>query len=234
MVMGNESLVSVVIPVYNRERYLAEAIESVLGQSCGSTEIIVVDDGSTDGSGRVAKGFGSRVRYTRQDNGGIGAARNTGVEMAAGSFIAFLDSDDIWTEDKLELQMKAFEEMPHLDIIFGHVKQFCSPELTVEARGKVRCPEKPMPGYVPSAVIVRRDAFFRVGLFDAGRKTAEFMDWYLRAVELGFKARVLPQVMVKRRIHDTNHGITERMSQKEYVRILKASLDRRRSATGGD
>ena len=94
-----EILVSVIIPVYNGERYLAEALDSVLRQSHPADEIIVIDDGSTDGSAKIIESFRASVEYHWQPNGGPGAARNLGVTLAHGAFLAFLDADDLWTED---------------------------------------------------------------------------------------------------------------------------------------
>ncbi len=225
--------VSVIIPVYNCERYLAEAIESVLAQSHPAREIIVVDDGSTDGSARVVRRFSSAVRYVFQPNAGIGAARNRGVALAEGDFLAFLDADDLWTEDKLGLQLAAFAEDPGLEAVFGLAIQFHSPEIDAAARSRIHCPSRPAPGYVAGAMLVRRSAFERVGPFEAGWRVGEFVDWYLRATEAGLRERVLPEVVLRRRLHKTNQGIRERAAATDYARILKASLDRRRAAGEG-
>ena len=122
MVDQNYSI-SVIIPVYNCDRYLAQAIESVLAQTYQPMEIIVVDDGSTDNSGAVAKNFGSSVRYYFHDNSGLGATRNRGIELAQGNFLAFIDADDLWVENKLSHQIAAFETNPQLDIVFGLAQQ---------------------------------------------------------------------------------------------------------------
>src|SRR5436853_749734 len=105
--MTMPSLVSVIIPVYNCEQYLAEAIQSVLAQTHPTIELIVVDDGSTDNSAAVAKSF-AVVRYVFQRQGGPGAARNRGISLARGSFLAFLDADDVWVAGKLTRQLAAF------------------------------------------------------------------------------------------------------------------------------
>jgi len=123
----NQSLVSVIIPVYNCERYLAEAIESVIIQNYRPIEIIVIDDGSTDGSADVAKKFGQAARYCFLQHSGISAARNRGIDLAHGTFIAFLDADDIWVQNKLALQMAVFGKKPDLDMVFGLLKHFRSP-----------------------------------------------------------------------------------------------------------
>ena len=136
----SKPLISVMIPVYNCDRYLGEAIESVLSQTYRPLEIIIIDDGSTDGSAAVAKRFMPHIHYYYQANAGIGSARNKGIELAQGSFFAFLDADDLWSKDKLAQQMAALEAHPGVDVVFGHVTQFYSPELDEELRRKIHCP----------------------------------------------------------------------------------------------
>lgn len=224
----NRPLISVIIPVYNCERYLAEAVESVLAQTYRPIEVIVVDDGSTDGSADIAKRFGSSVRYTLQPHSGAGAARNRGIAVARGSFLAFLDSDDLWVEDKLTRQMAAFERHPDVDIVSGHVRQFHSPELSEHIMEKIRCPDALIPGYVVGAMLIKRDAFSRVGPFETNWQVGEVMSWYLRATELELRIMMLPVCVYMRRLHENNKGITKRQFITQRVQILKASLDRRR------
>jgi glycosyltransferase involved in cell wall biosynthesis len=221
-------LVSVIIPVYNAERYVAEAIESVLAQTYDPVEIIAVDDGSTDGSAAVVKQF-PFVQYYFQANAGISATRNRGIEQAQGDFLAFLDADDIWVNDKLALQMAAFEDNPGLDIVFGHVQQFRSPELA-QAENDPPAATDLMPGHIPSTMLIKRETFFRVGLFETHWKMGEFASWYLRSLEQGLQNMMLPDLVTRRRLHETNHGIQQRELIKDYVHIIKASLDRRRKA----
>ena len=102
--MQKQPLVSVIIPVYNREKFLAEAIDSVLAQTYRPIEIIVIDDGSTDKSGEIARSY-AETKYIYQDNQGVSVARNIGVDAAQGEFLAFLDSDDMWLHNKLETQI---------------------------------------------------------------------------------------------------------------------------------
>lgn len=229
--MAHKPLVSVVVPVYNGERYLAEALESVLAQTYRPLELIVVDDGSTDGSADAGKRFGPQLRYSWQPHSGAGAARNRGVDLARGDFLAFLDADDLWVETKLALQMAAFEVDPELDMVFGHVQQFLSPDLTDKAMSRLRYSAEAVPGYVPSAMLIRRDAFLRVGPFESHWQLGEPMDWYIRALERGLKGLMLPEVVARRRLHADNLGLRERGGQGDYLRILKASLDRRRRSS---
>lgn len=114
---ADRPLVSVVIPAYNCERYIARAVRSVLGQTYTNFECIVIDDGSTDGTAAVVEGFGERVRLIRQCNGGASAARNAGIAAAQGRYIAFLDSDDYWLSSKLECQVEIMREHPDLALV---------------------------------------------------------------------------------------------------------------------
>ena len=228
--MKETQLVSVIIPVFNYERYLAEAIESVLSQTYQHLEVIVVDDGSTDQSGEVARGFADRgIRYCHQVHAGIGPARNRGVELAQGDFLAFLDADDRWPEEKLERQLQAFESDSTLEMCFGQAVQL---QNGPGWEAGVKDPKPPVagmvPGMVPGTMLIKREAFLRVGKFPGGLKVGEFIDWYARAVELQIRSLVLPDLLLWRRIHDSNQGVRERQSVTDYARVLKAKLDRKR------
>jgi len=221
--------ISVVIPAYNGESYLADAIESVLAQSLQPEEIIIVDDGSTDTTPAIIRRYAPRVRYIQQGNSGTAAARNNGVKSANGFFLAFLDQDDLWEPPKLEMQMNAIRQNTIADVIFTHLQQFYSPELPAETMANIFCPEKSEPGYLPSAMLIKREALFRVGLFECQWQIGEWTNWFVRAKEAGLKIQTLPEVLVKRRLHCGNKGLLQRNRRAEYAQILKASLDRRRA-----
>jgi glycosyltransferase involved in cell wall biosynthesis len=226
--MDENRLISAIIPVFNCERYLTAAIESVLRQSYRTVEIIVVDDGSTDRSGEVAESYGDAVTYVSGTHKGIAAARNTGIAAAQGAFFAFLDADDLWHEDKLVLQMKILDERPDLDLVYCHVLQFISPDIAEESARRIRIPQEVMPGYVPATMLIRRRSFARVGPFGETWQIGEFIDWYLRAGEQGLKSLMMREVLLRRRIHDDNVGMRKLACRTDYVKILKSSLDRRR------
>lgn len=223
--------ISVIIPAHNSERYIGAAIESVISQSRPVDEIVVVDDGSVDRTEKIVRSFDDAVLYQRQPNRGAGAARNAGIEAATGEVLAFLDSDDLWTVHKTRLQMGVLEKATDVDIVFGYVSQFVSPELDAEAKRKIVCPETPMAGYVPGTMIARREVFDRVGMFETGLKVGEFVAWYMHAQEAGVTSRLLQDVVMRRRIHATNTGVMHRDAYSDYIRVLKASLDRRRGKT---
>ncbi|HEU5243080.1 MAG TPA: glycosyltransferase family A protein [Gaiellaceae bacterium] len=230
-----QPLISVMIGVYNAERYLAEAIESVFAQSYRPLELVVVDDGSDDGSGDVARGYGERLTYARQENGGNGSARNHAVRLAAGELFAFLDADDRFVPGKLEQQFAALQADPSLDMVFGHVREFVSPELTEAQCASVRPPAaQPQPWPAPNLMLIRRDSFARVGPFSEDVRVGVTVDWYARAMEAGLRGAVLPEVVLERRLHLTNNGLRERDSRQQYLHVLKASLDRRRAQAASD
>jgi glycosyltransferase involved in cell wall biosynthesis len=231
--MSDAPLVSVIIGAYNAERYLGEAIDSVLAQTHRPLELIVVDDGSTDGTAAVAESYPPPVRCIRQENGGMAASRNRAVPEARGEFLAFLDADDRFTPTKLADQLAVFAAQPDLEIVFGRVSEFLSPDLDAEARALLREPTHDAPWPTPNLMLVRRDAFNRVGLFDTDLKVGIGVDWCARANELGLRSAVPPVVVLERRLHADNNGIRRRDARPQYLHVLKASLDRRRADAGG-
>lgn len=218
-------LVTAVIPVYNGARYLREAMDSVLAQDYPRLELLVIDDGSTDGSADIVRSYGERVRYHYQPNAGLSAAQNAGVAHARGTFIAFLDCDDLWVPRKTSLQMDAFVEQGGADMIFGHVEQFHSPELENSA---LRAAPGVMAGYSTGTMLAHRRVFERAGLFSSEFRVGEFLDWYGRARDVGLCSVMLEQVLLLRRIHADNMGVRDRDKRGDYLRVFKASLDRRR------
>ena len=121
--------IDVVVPAFNAARYLDEALVSVISQDHAANRIIVIDDGSTDGTAEAASRFGAPVEVTRRDNGGAGAARNTGIVQSTAAFVAFLDADDRWNARKLTLQMAALIADPAIDLALCLALAFASPEL---------------------------------------------------------------------------------------------------------
>lgn len=222
--------VSVVIPVRNGARYLAQAIDSVLAQTRAALEVIVVDDGSTDETPAVAQRYGSSVRYVCQQTAGAAAARNHGVSLAAGDMLAFLDADDMWQPQKLALQLTVLETRPSIDIVFCHAEQFISEDAQRHANP---IPERLriLPAQVAGGMLVRRKSFDVVGAFDSTYTRTDIVDWIARANHAGLKLVVLPQVLLRRRWHDNNLGVTARDQVTDYTRVVKAALDRRRASS---
>ena len=222
--------VSVIIPIFNSGRYLREAIDSVLAQTCGPLEVLVVDDGSGDSGPELASGFGPPVRVIALPHRGHPAARNAGIAASTGDFLAFLDADDLWTANKLQLQLDVFEANPSLDLVFGHMQNFISPELSEPERAKIKCNSTILPGLLQGSMLARRASFDRVGPFAEERKMGDFLDWYGRATLLNLNMHMLPDMLVRRRIHLANFQRTHKHLRSENLLVLKKLLDLRRAA----
>jgi len=220
--------ISVVIPAWNREHYVAAAVRSVLEQTLPPLEILVVDDGSTDGTAEVVRAFGGSVRCLAQPNRGAAEARNHGARAACGNWLAFLDSDDLWVPHKLELQAAAVRGLPEDALVFGHMEEFPSPEW--QPADGLKVDTRPMPALAASALLLRRAAFERVGPFDPTLRAAEFIEWHGRASDLGCPSHVLPEVVLRRRVHAGNLVRDQARLHHHTARALKAVLDRRRAA----
>ena len=193
-------LISCIVPVYNGERYLSEAIDSILAQTYRPLEIIVVDDGSTDGTAEVVACYDERVRYVWQSNAGPWIARNLGLSATQGEFISFLDADDLWHAEKLARQMARFEARPELDLCVTHLQNFWIPELEgEEASFREHRLSQVLPGYSTVTLLARHTCFEKVGHFSIALQHAAATDWFMRATDYGLVMELLPDLLVYRR-----------------------------------
>ncbi|HUP01074.1 MAG TPA: glycosyltransferase family A protein [Gemmatimonadota bacterium] len=231
--MSNVGRISCVVPVFNGDRYLAESLDSILAQSLPADEIVVVDDGSTDGTAEVAARYVDAVRLVRQENAGSPAARNRGVTESRGDLIAFGDADDLWHPDRLARQIERFEQRADLDCCIAHVQNFWSPEATVEKEMDLRHGDFTLPhaGVITMTGLVRRSIFDRVGLFLPSLRHHDGQEWQVRARDHGAVIEVIPEVLMSRRVHDGNESRRRRADESEgLLAAIKMSLDRRRAA----
>jgi glycosyltransferase involved in cell wall biosynthesis len=223
--------VSCIIPVFNGASFLAEAVDSVLGQTQPPFEVIIVDDGSTDDTPGIAERLASHIRYLRQDNAGAPAARNTGISSARGELIAFLDADDLWHPQKLAHQVPRFMARPELDVSLTHIRNFWVPGLEDEAlRYRDHPLSKDQPGHVTMAMVVRRQVFDRIGRFDEAARHRDALGWLMTAARHKLTMETLPDVLAFRRIHHSN--LSRRRGDEYRVELLtlaKSLLDQRRS-----
>jgi glycosyltransferase involved in cell wall biosynthesis len=167
----------------------------------------------------------------RQENAGNGAARNRAIEEASGELYAFLDADDRFTPRKLSLQKAALDADPRLDMVFGQVREFLSPELDEETRARLRPPAAaPMPWTAPNLMLIRRDSFHRVGGFATDVRVGVTVDWFARASEAGLRYSILPEVVLERRLHTQNNGLRESASRAQYLEVIRRAMERRRAA----
>ncbi len=211
--MQPDPLVSIVIPTFNRRQFVTDAIESCIAQTYGNCEIIVVDDGSRDGTGAyLQERYGLCIRYIFQHNQGPGIARNRGIAAANGEFIHFLDADDQLHERKIEICLEAFRRQPAVSVIYTHYQQVTSDGLTPYPTGPfeqysddVYCELLRQTGcrILPSSSMIRREALRAIGGFadDVNFRSAEDWDLFLR-LALRYRFYGIDERLVYRRMHD--------------------------------
>jgi glycosyltransferase involved in cell wall biosynthesis len=219
--------VAVIIPCYNSSRFVGEAIASVLAQTYDSTEVVVVNDGSTDASREILGGYGDRIRIIDQANRGLAGARNSGIDATASTFIAFLDADDRWHPRKIAAQVEYLTGHPRASLVFCDRAWIDERGLPIAAPMH-RAPLEPSLQTLirgnfiqPSTVLLRREALGG-DRFDAGMPGTEDWDLWLRLAarsELGYIAEPL----VEYRVHGTNmSGRTEQMMRGFLTALTRA------------
>ena len=223
-------LISCIVPVFNGERYIGETLNSILNQTYRPLEVIVVDDGSTDGTHKIVGKYRNNVKYIRQPNSGPWHARNNGLRTAQGDFLAFQDADDLWHPEKLLRQMARFQKYPELDFCISHIQNFWIPELAnEEKRFKDHRRSKPLPGYSTITLLARRSCFEKVGVFNTTLSHTGHAEWFTRAKDRNTVMELLPDVLAYRRIHHSNRSrLRATASRNEFLDFVKRSLDYRR------
>jgi glycosyltransferase involved in cell wall biosynthesis len=221
--------VAVVVPVRDGERHLVEALRSVLDQDRPPDEVVVVDDGSRDGTARLAEHLG--VRVVRQPPLGVSAARNRGVRETTAEVVAFLDHDDRWVPGKLRAQLAALAEEPDAGYCLAWMRAFLDegcprPEWLNEA-----LLDRPLPGGVGGTLVARRWALDRVGGFDESMTHGEDTDWSVRAQELGIGAVHLEEVLLEYRLHGGNATFDRSAVIRGRMALLRTMVARRREAS---
>ncbi|SKB14131.1 putative Sugar transferase-a glycosyl transferase [Planktothrix sp. PCC 11201] len=225
--MENQPLfVSVIIPVYNGEKYLAEAIQNAQNQDYHPLEIIVIDDGSTDKTAEIAAQFKDCIRYIYQQNSGPASARNHGIKVANGEVIAFLDVDDLWSDDKLKLQANYLANNPSVEIVQGLIQQIQRFEDSENSHSIFKIVSNPYQFVNLGSSIYRKSLFAKIGLFDETLRYAEDMDLLFRAWENNISKVVLDRVTLFYRKHDDNMTKGKKLVELGFVRIYKKHLDR--------
>jgi len=223
-----ELLVSVVVPVYNGERYLAEALRSILEQEYRHFELIVVDDGSTDGSAEIARSFDG-VRYIYQRNQGISSAWNSGIAASKGEFIAFLAQDDLWTPHKLGVQVHYMLSHPHLQYTIAKMMYFLEPGCPIPLGFRKELLDEDHVACVVETMLARKALFDAIGGFDTSLACAQDVDWFARAKDADTPMAVIPEVLLHQRIHDDNFTYrTVEEGAQSLLRVVRQSIERQR------
>lgn len=222
--------VTVIVPCHNTERYLGAALDSIVEQLPATGEVVVIDDGSTDGSVAVATNHSPAVRCVVLPHRGIAAARNAGFALARGAVIASLDADDLWPAGSLSLRLAYLNARPEIDYVTGLVEQFISPELPDDVRRTLVLPKDAVRGRLSGTMLWRREVMERVGAFDESLRIGETLDWVARADALRVTCHTLDAVVLRRRIHDANTSATRSGPHADYLRVLRAHVARQRTA----
>lgn len=224
-------LVSVIIPYYKAGKYIEAAIESVRAQHYAPLEIILIDDGSHDDIASRIKGWGDDIVFVQQENKGPASARNRGVERAKGEILAFLDADDIWTENKLKRQVERLQQDEKLGMVTGRVKW-----VVLEGsddRGLIFTKEGPRMNVHLGAALVRKWVFDQVGLFYEKLRFHEDHDFLLRVREAGIGLAIMKDVTLIYQLHNTNMTRDLNLAKTGFMEMLKRSIERRRVMHNG-
>jgi len=217
--------VSVIVPVWNGAAYLAEALQSVLQQGVPDLQVIVVDDGSTDGTAEVVQQFQPRVTYIYQVNQGPAAARNQGLQMATGAFIAFIDADDLWTANRLKRQLIDLQAEPTKRIVQGQIQYLHLVENQWQPHAA------PFFAMSLTTALFRREVFAQVGLLDTSLPYCEDVDWFFRAQRQGITMNQQAIVTVYYRRHTNN--LTNRLDLvRKYTLHVLMKHKQRQTASG--
>ena len=223
---NDEPILSVIVPVFNGEKCLSRALQHIADETPPQTEIIVVDDGSTDDSLEIARAFGKSyplLQVISQENRGPAAARNVGIRAARADVLAFLDVDDLWPRESLALRLRHLQENPYLDLVLGQVQvnRVLEGELT-----------EPFVAFLIGAALYRKEVFDKVGFFDESLRFSEDTDWFLQTREKGIELLRLSETTLIYHLHGENMTNGKTFKELDVLYALKRSLDRRRAGNG--
>jgi glycosyltransferase involved in cell wall biosynthesis len=218
--------ISVIIPVYNGEEYLAAALGSVLAQTRPLDEIIVIDDGSTDSSPDILRSFGDRLSVFRQQNGGVAAARNTGLERASGDLITFLDQDDLWPADRTQRLVEALESEPEAELAVGKVEICYQRDTPPDPSENMETMHRE---FLLGSMLVRAGLFPRLGRFNTRIGYADDTEFWMRRTESKVRTLYVEEVTLVYRLHACNTSSDQSVSKFHLLSALRESLRRRRA-----
>ncbi len=220
-------LVSIIMIVKNGERFIRQALGCILEQSYRSFEIILVDGNSEDKTLDIAAEYDS-IHILQQPGIGVSDGYNTGIKAANADFVAFLSHDDLWTPDKLTLQMNYLIEHP--EIMFTNCLStfFLEPGSGIPAGFRRHLLVGEHPAMIMESLVTRKTVFDRVGYFNNALCTAEDVDWYSRAADLKIPSFMLPKALLQKRIHDRNISMDVDNNNKNLLIALRASVERKK------
>lgn len=225
-------LVSVIIPAKNGERFLAQAIDSVLAQDYRPFELIVIDGHSSDATAAIARSY-PEARFIEQRGAGIPHALNQGIEQSNGDLLAFLSADDQWTADKLSRQVDYLVAHPNFLFASALFRYHQEPGCALPAGFNPQLLDRELVGRIMETLLARRGAFERIGIFNPEYSIAHDVDWFSRAQDQGVSMGVVPQVLLHKRIHNANTSSAAAVNTPQLLRIMRASIQRRALSASG-
>ncbi|BAQ61471.1 glycosyl transferase [Geminocystis sp. NIES-3708] len=225
--MINLPLVSVIIVVKNGEKFLQTAIESVLNQTYKNYEIIVIDGNSNDKTPIIAQCY-SQIRYFLQNSQGIADAYNQGIDEAKAELITFLSCDDIWTDDKLKIQVDYMIDNPQVQGVIGKVKFFLEEGNLPPSGFKTELLEGDHVGKIMETLMVKKSVFEKVGNFNSEFWVAEDVDWFARCQDANIFIKVIDKILLNKRIHNNNISLNRPENNQNLLKILRESIHRKR------
>lgn len=225
--MTGSPRVSCIVPVWNGERYVAAAIESILSQDRVPDEIVIVDDGSTDDTPAILESFGAALRVVRIDNGGAPRALNVGIAASTGDVLTFCDADDLLASGAIALRLPVLVDEA-IDAVFGSVEQFLSPDLPPDPASRIRFASGPRRAELSGTMLCRRSVFARFGPFDERRRAGHFVAWFASARRAGIRTTTIDDVVLRRRLHETNMSrTTGREGNRDLLAVVREHHRRR-------
>lgn len=211
------------MPVKDGEKYLKEALQGIQKQNM-DTEIILVNDGSSDNTEQIAKDFGCIVIHKEKSEGPV-KAKNDALKIAKGEYIMFHDSDDIMNDGALFLLYNEISENYGIYAVEAKIKDFISPDMPENEKQKTKVKPEPYYGLFTGAILIRKSAFDKIGLFNESVKAGEIIDWQHRMDKHGLKIKKLDIISTNRRLHSNNFGKTSQKTEfKDYAALLRAKL----------
>ncbi len=219
----DNKLISIIIPCKNGEKYLEQTLNGIKKQNM-NVEVIVIDDGSTDNTFNIAKSHGCKVIHNDQSKGPV-KAKNQGLKIAKGEYIMFHDSDDIMNDGALFLLYNEISENYGIYAVEAKIKDFISPDMPENEKQKTKVKPEPYYGLFTGAILIRKSAFDKIGLFNESVKAGEIIDWQHRMDKHGLKIKKLDIISTNRRLHSNNFGKTSQKTEfKDYAALLRAKL----------
>jgi glycosyltransferase involved in cell wall biosynthesis len=218
-------MVSVIMAVRNGGRFLAQAIESVLAQDYRPMEILIIDGRSEDETVSIAESY-SGVRCISNKNQGVSDCRNLGIAISQGKYCTFLSHDDLWTTNKLRVQIGFMENHPDIEYTIARSRFFLEPGHSLAPGMRAEWLQGDHVARIPETLAAKRSVFERVGYFDTTLNTAEDVDWFARASDLSVPMTVIQETLLLKRLHDRNLS-QHAQNTSNLLRVLRCSAARK-------